>query len=419
MTTLAFVDPVGGAAGDMLLAALLDAGAPLAAVQEAVDVVLPGRYRLSTEEVRRGGLRARLLRVEGAPEGRGRTFAQLLAAVEDAPLPPPVARRARVTLERLAGAEARVHGLPPEELPAHAAGDDDTLVDVVGVAAALEALGVERLLVGAVPLSWGGAVTGLPDHPDVPLPAPAVLELLAGFRVRLLADPPRPAPETVTPTAAALLAGLGEPAEAPPAVVLGRVGYGAGIQDPPGRANVVRVVLGTSPPGTLSPPDGPEERDLLLLEANVDDLSPELVADAAEALRAAGALDAWVTPALMKKGRPGVVLSALCQPELGPGVREAFFRATTTFGVRAQAVTRAALERRVVTVALEGGSVRVKVGLLGGRVVTTKPEHDDVAALAARSGRAVREVHEEAAAAARAVALAPQPADPPHAGARP
>lgn len=410
MTTLAFVDPVGGAAGDMLLAALVDAGAPLAAAQDAVEAVLPGRYRLSTEEVRRGGLRARLLRVEGprAPEARGRTFGELVAAVEGAPLPAPVARRARAALERLAGAEARVHGLPPEELPAHAAGDDDTLVDVVGVAAALEALGVERLLVGVVPLSWGGTVSGLRDHPDVPLPAPAVLELLSGFRVRLLGDPQGPAPEAVTPTAAALLGALGEPAGALPAMVLERVGYGAGTQDPPGRANVVRVVLGTP-----APAGGTEERELLLLEANVDDLSPELVADAAEALRAAGALDAWVTPALMKKGRPGVVLSALCEPEVVPAVREAFFRTTTTFGVRAQAVARTALERRVLTVALEEGPVRVKVGVLGERVVTVKPEHDDVAALAARAGRPVREVHEEAAAAARALALAPEPADPP------
>lgn len=416
MTRLALVDPVGGAAGDMLLAALLDAGAPLAAVQEAVDAVLPGRYRLSTEEVRRGGLRARLLRVEGErpPDERGLTFGELLAAVEGAPLPAPVARRARAALGRLADAEARVHGLPPDELPAHAAGDDDTLVDVVGVAVALDALGVERLLVGAVPLSWGGAVTGLRDHPDVPLPAPAVLELLSGFRVRLLGEPQEPLPETVTPTGAALLAALGEPAGPLPGVVLGRVGYGAGVQDPPDRANVLRVLLGTP-----APAGGPEERELVLLEANVDDLTPELVADAAEALRAAGALDAWITPALMKKGRPGVVLSALCEPERAPGVREAFFRATTTFGVRAQAVARAALERRVVTVALEEGSVRVKVGLLGGRAVTVKPEHDDVAALAARSGRPVREVHEEAAAAARALALAPGPADPPHAGERP
>jgi uncharacterized protein (TIGR00299 family) protein len=410
MTALAYVDPVGGAAGDMLLAAFLDAGAPLPAVQEAVDAVLPGRYRLRTEEVRRGGLRALALRVEAAggeaPEASLRSFADLFGSLDRAPLPEAVAARARAVLRRLAEAEARVHGLGPAELPAHAAGDDDTLLDAVGVAAALESLAVERLLVGAVPLPSGGAVTGLPDHPDVPLPAPATLELLGGFRVRGL-EGPDPDREAVTPTAAAVLAALGEPASGFPAMVLERVGTGAGAQDPPGRANVVRVVVGIPVPG-----GGQEERDLVLLEANVDDLSPELVADAAEALRAAGALDAWATPAVMKKGRPGVVVSALCEPGVAGAVREAFFRATTTFGVRALPVVRTALDRRVVAVPVAGGTVRVKLGLLGGRVVTAKPEHDDVADLAARTGRSVRELHEEASAAARTLAAAPEPRAP-------
>ena len=146
---------------------------------------------------------------------------------------------------------------------------------------------------------------------------------------------------------------------------------------------------------------GLRERDLMVLETNLDDLSPELVADAVDALFAAGALDAWTTPILMKKGRPAVLLAALCEPAREERIRDAFFDATSTFGVRRTAVRRSELERKSVAVSVEGGTVRVKVGLIGDRIVSATPEHDDVAELASRSGRAVRDVYEEAAAAAR------------------
>jgi pyridinium-3,5-bisthiocarboxylic acid mononucleotide nickel chelatase len=397
-----YIDVVGGAAGDMLLAALLGAGASLPAVHEAIEAVVPGRFVIRTEPVRRGGLRALLLVVRDgvAHSGAGlapRPLRELLAAVDGASLKDGVRASARRVLERLGWAEARVHGLQQEGVALDELGDEDTLLDVVGIAAALDALGIERILVSPIPLGAGAMLVGDGGHPALPLPAPATVELLHGFAVRGAR-----AEETVTPTAAAVFAALGEPADALPSMRIEAAGYGAGTRDPEGVPNVVRVLIGTEAriPGEPTE-DGSARRDLLVLEANLDDLAPELVADAAEALRRAGALDAWVTPATMKKGRPGFVLSALCEPPVEPRMLDVFFEETTTFGVRSYPVRRAELRREIVTVELPEGTVRVKAGWWGGRVVTATPEHDDVAEVARRAGRPVRAVYEEAAAAAR------------------
>jgi uncharacterized protein (DUF111 family) len=230
----------------------------------------------------------------------------------------------------------------------------------------------------------------------VPLPGPATLELLQGFEIR-----GGPFGEQVTPTAAAIFAALGRPAPSLPHMRLEAVGYGAGTRDPESLPNVVRVLLGTS--GDPTADDGPLARDLIVFEANLDDLSPELTADAVQALFAAGALDAWVTPASMKKGRLGFVLSALGEPAAEEAITQAFFESTSTFGLRIHPVRRVELGRRVISVPLAGEQVRVKIGLLNDRVVSATPEHDDVAEVARRAGRSVRDVYEEAVVAARAL----------------
>jgi pyridinium-3,5-bisthiocarboxylic acid mononucleotide nickel chelatase len=399
MTRLLYVDVVGGAAGDMLLASLLDTGADLEAVRSAVEAVLPGRFVLETEVVRRAGMRARLLRIESGPSVSPRTsleprpLRELVEVLEAAPLSEPVASRARRVLDLLGAAEARVHGIDPARLLLHELGDDDTLLDLVGVAAALESLEVERVLVSTVPLGSGSAVSHH-AHGEVPLPATVTLELLRGFAVRGAGKG-----ETVTPTGAAILAALGSPAAAFPEMTIDAIGYGAGNDDPSSYPNVVRVVVGT-PAEAIERAETPE-RDLVVVEANLDDLSPELLADAALALLAAGALDVWTTPVVMKKGRPGVILSSLCEPVAASRVRTALFVSTASFGVRSHVVRRAELNRRMETVAIGEDTVRVKIGFFGGRVVAATPEHDDVAEVARRRGLPVRLVYEDAAAAAR------------------
>ncbi len=391
MRTL-YADVVGGAAGDMLLAALLDAGAPTDPIEDAVSSVLGHRIELTTTEVDRRGLRALALRLpkrlECATARRGPL--DLVAAVERAPLAEGAHARATAVLSRLGQAEARVHGVPLEELRLDELGADDTLVDIVGIAAALDALDVRSIAVSPLPVPP-------PSHGERHgSPAPVTLELLRGFSLRP-STARNDLTEPVTPTAAAVFAALGEPAREIPEMRLEAIGTGAGTRDPASVANVVRVLLGST-----TESEDPTARRLVVAEANVDDLTPEQVPDAIDALLACGALDAWSTPIVMKRGRPAVTISALCEPDALAEVRRAFFESTSTFGVRIHAVARPELERRVVEVDLaEGGpTIRVKIGFLDGRAVTAKPEHADVVEAARKLDRPVRSVHEAASAIA-------------------
>ena len=384
-----YVEVVGGAAGDMLLAALLDAGASPDEVSGAVSAVLGRRVGCSTTEVRRQGLRALALSVPNDLSTERRRPKELLDAVERAALDEGVRVRATAVLERMFEAEAKVHGRAIDELELEELGEEDTLLDVVGVAAALESLGVERVDVSALPMP--------PPSNEGPhgSPAPVTLELLSGFALRASVAGAE-LPETVTPTAAAIVSTLGRPAPQIPELVLERVGVGAGTRDPASVANVIRVLLGTTSPS----PGG--ARRLLLLGANVDDLVPELVPDAIDALLSAGALDAWIAPIVMKHGRPAVAVSALCERDALDDVRRTFFEATTTLGVRVHEVGRPELDRRIVEIDLfEGGPrIRVKIGVLDGRAVNAKPEHADVVEAARKLGRPVRSVHAQASALA-------------------
>jgi hypothetical protein len=388
---LAYVDVVGGAAGDMLLAALLDAGADRDAVADAVSSVLHRRVECSTAEVSRRGLRALALSLPEDVSETGRTTRALMDAVNRATLDEGVRERATSVLVRLFEAEARVHGVTFESLELEELGTDDTLVDVVGVVAALDSLRIERLAISSIPmpppLDDGG-------HGS---PAPVTLELLSGFALHASAAG-RELAEPVTPTAAAVFSSLGEPSPVMPAMVLGVTGVGAGARDPSSVPNVVRVLIGSSQ-------DAPAEAwpRVLLLETNVDDLSPELVPDAIDALLGAGALDAWTTPVIMKHGRPALTVSALCTREAVGDVRHAFFESTSTLGVRIHEVQRPELERRTVEVDLDEGGprIRVKISFLDGRAMNAKPEHTDVADAARKLGRSVRAVHADATAVAR------------------
>jgi uncharacterized protein (TIGR00299 family) protein len=288
--------------------------------------------------------------------------------------------------ERLAVAEGRVHGVSPDEVHFHEVGALDALADVVGVVAGFEHLGLDGLTASPVTLGSGSARGA---HGVIPVPGPAVLELLQG--VPVTAGPV--ASEMCTPTGAALLAARVDDWGALPPMRVQRVGMGAGGRDPEELPNVVRLVLG-EPVGAASAL-GP-----IVLESNIYDLDPRLWPGVLDALFAAGASDAWLTPIVMKKGRPAHMLSALCPPDAVAAVQTAIFATTSTIGLRIVPVGKTALERSTASVEVLGGRVGVKVAVHDGRVVNVSVEYEDVAALARELGIPVKEALRAATAAA-------------------
>ena len=400
-----WIDASAGVAGDMLLGALVDAGASLAVAQAAVDAVIPAGVRLVASEVARAGLRATKVDVETLredhPHRSWRTIQELLRQAE---LDEPVRAAALAVFTRLARAEGRVHGVPAEEVHFHEVGAWDSIADVVGVCAALHELGVTRLTAGPVALGSGRARAA---HGDIPVPVPAVLELATGWRV--LAGGSGTG-ELATPTGVALVTALAAECGELPPLLLETVGVGAGTRDTPGRPNVVRVVIGRADASTAVATAVATE---VVLEANVDDLDPRLWPGVLSALLEAGASDAWLAPILMKKGRPAHTLHVLAPRERVAALREVVFQQTSTIGVREATVSKVALERSWVRCSVLGDEqLPVKVAHRDGVVVRATPEFEDVAALAARRGLPVGTVLTAAVAAAVARGLVPGAALP-------
>jgi len=390
VTRVAYVDCVGGAAGDMLLAALIDAGAGAERMAEHVRALGVEGLDLQVGRAVRHGISARRVEVVMPHEEHvHRHLADMRELIDAAGLPARADRRAHGAFRLLAEAEARMHDSEPELVHFHEVGGLDALADVCGVALALEELGIDRVECSPIPCSRGFVDA---SHGRLPLPAPATLELLRGAPLVSLDF----GSELVTPTAAALFAATVERYGSIPAMVLETVGYGAGTRDTPQVPNIVRVLV-----GELSEPAG-LGGEVIVIETNLDDTPGELVPDAAARAYAAGALDVWTTPVQMKKGRPGVVLAALARPDDARAVAEAIVRETTALGVRMSRHQRLELERRFRDVTVEGHSVRVKLGLLDGEVVNLAPEHDDCARAAAALGRPVKSVWAAALAAAEA-----------------
>ena len=392
MRTL-YLEPFSGLAGDMLLAALVDLGDPrfgLADLTELADALVPGEARLSLETAWRQNLSGKLLTIETPESERAphRRLADLERILRGSRLGAPTQERALAVLRRIAEAEGRVHGCAPEEIHFHEVGAVDTLIDVAGAALALERLGVERV-VSSPPVTGTGTVRCA--HGEMPVPAPAVAELLRGLPARVEGG----GGERLTPTGAALLAELVDAFEPPGAFVAERIGYGAGRRDPrEGPPNLLRVQLGRAG-------EGAARATAWLVETNLDDMTGEELARAAELVREAGALDVWTSAVVMKKGRPGVVLSALCRGERRPEVERALFDATTTLGVRWSACERVELARATLEVDVEGERIRVKVRERPGRLASDlSPEHDDLARAARALALPLREVERRAVAAA-------------------
>jgi uncharacterized protein (TIGR00299 family) protein len=387
-----WVDPSNGCAGDMLLAALLDAGADLAAVRSGLRSLGVDGIGLEPTPVRRHGFRALLANVTVASTDVERSLSDVLKILS--PLVAPVREFAEATFARLATAEARVHGVPAEEIHFHEVGALDAIADVVGCAFALDDLG---LLAAGTPRIVGpvavGSGVGQAAHGRLPVPAPAVLELLVGAPIA--AHPA--AMELCTPTGAALLATLATGWGPPPALTVEAVGVGAGTRDPQTHPNVVRVLVGSGSSGSSDW----SVSDLYEVQATVDDLDPRIWPDLLDRLRTAGAADAWCTPALMRKGRPGQVLSVLVDPERLDLVCRLVFAETTTLGLRVRGVSRRALRRDQISVSVAGHPVSVKRGFLGDVVVTVQPEYDDALFVSGQTGVPLAEVLGQAVAAAR------------------
>lgn len=367
---ICWLNPATGLAGDMLLAGLIDAGAPVAEIRAAIDATGLTGWELVAERVVDHGLAATRVTVHVTDTATTRHAAELIDLAGRAGFD--LAVRA---LRSIAEAEAALHGTTPDEVHLHELGGHDTIVDVVGVAAALHALGVTEVYSAPLPLGTGTVHTA---HGVLPSPAPATLALLTGATV--IGTELRG--ETVTPTAAALIRALPARFEPVPDMRPVRTGYGAGHRRLPDRPNAVSV--------TLAEPVASPTR-VVLLETTVDDVTGEVLAHTVSRALAAGALDAWLTAVTMKKGRPGHVLTVLAPPALADALSTLVLRETGSLGLRRSTVDRDVLPRHTETVTVAGHPIRVKRG-----PHNAKPEHDDVAAAAAELGLPLREVAERA-----------------------
>jgi uncharacterized protein (TIGR00299 family) protein len=370
MSRVAWFHCFAGIAGDMALGSLLDAGAEEAEVLAMLERLPVDGWELCVERVLRGGIDC--TRAVVRAEDRGdRRHADLAEAVRAAALPERVERRALATFAALAEVEGLLHRADPADVHFHEVGGHDALVDVVGTAAALEVLGIDDVAVSAVALGTG---TVRAAHGTLPNPPPAVLRLLEGFSTY-----GRPVPiELTTPTGAALLRALGSPSPggAMPAMTVRASGYGAGAAELDTLPNCTQVVLGDASPARTGP-----GQPICVLEANLDDVTGEQLALALATLLEEGALDAWVTPVVMKKGRPGHTFHVLCDPAHAERLSEVVRTATGSFGVRAVRGERWPERRHLEEVRVEGQPVRMKIG-----VERAKAEPEDVARVAAATG---------------------------------
>ena len=393
---VAFFNCFAGIAGDMTLGSLVDAGADVGELGRLVDRLPIGGWSLDFEPVMRNGLSCTRAVVRVRGDSVVRTFMHIQGVLEEARLPDRVRDRAVAAFSVLAEAEGRIHRRSPSQVHFHEVGGHDTIVDVVGSAAALELLGID--VVGSSPVATG---TGMirSAHGFLPNPSPAVVALLSGIpTVGRDVDA-----ELTTPTGAAILRAWGTTFGPMPAMTISSTGYGAGSRELDGLPNCTQVVIGTAAePGGLRPGAA---QPLVVLEANLDDVTGETLADAVEAALSAGALDAWITPVVMKKGRPAHVVSVLADEASAAELAEVVRTATGTLGVRGYRVERWAAPRRLEEVGVDGVAVRVKVS--PGRV---KAEHDDVVRAARQLGLATQEIAARAEAAWRAGETGPEPA---------
>ena len=376
---LAILDPFSGIAGDMTLGALVAVGLDAHWLRALPATLGLEGVTVRVQEVLRGEIACVKVDFDIPPQPHGRDIREVRRLVAAAPIPDDVKARADRVFVAIGNAEAEIHGMEPDRVHLHEVGSVDAILDVVGSVWGLSLLGVERVHCGAIQVGDGFVRAA---HGVLPVPAPATLKLLEGHVVR---PGPDGAGELVTPTGAGLVQVLSE--GPPPAYRPLRSGFGAGTRDFPGRANALRIVLADSVA------DASEAGEtLVMLAADVDDLSGEYLAGAAESLRDAGALDVVLLATTMKKGRPGTRIEVLAHPSLAEALEAVLFSQTSTLGVRRSAVTRRALPREETRVRVLGHDVRVKLARLPDGTVRGKPEYDDVRAVSLATGRPARDI---------------------------
>ena len=383
-------DCFSGISGDMILGALVDVGLPLAELARGLKAMKLDGYRLRAGKVRRGGMPATKVEVAIRKSFRAPLpMPRIQRIIASSRLPDRVKERSLEVFQRLAQAEAQAHRMVVSRIHFHEVGVVDSLVDVVGGVLGCHLLGVDRITASPVNL---GAGTIDCAHGTLPVPGPAVAALAKGLPV-YSAGPSR---ELSTPTGLAVLSVLADDFEPLPLMRPTAIGYGAGTADPDGWTNALRVFVGEPVPSAFG-----EQDTIVQIETNLDDLNPQAYETVMARLFGAGAVDVTLTPAIMKRGRPGIVLSALAPPQKADAVAGVVLAETTSLGVRMQDLRRRVLARQVVTVRLPGGSVRVKVAAVGGGRTKAAPEYLDCKRIAEQTGRPVCDVMEEAALAYR------------------
>jgi uncharacterized protein (TIGR00299 family) protein len=383
---IAYFDCYSGISGDMTLGALVDAGIDAGALQDVVRRLEIGA-ELSFENVKRGGFRATYATVKAPDEHAHRHLHHVDAIIDKAGLPSSQSDLARRIFRKLAEAEARVHGSEPAKVHFHEVGAVDSIVDIVCAAVGIDVLGVDRIEASALPPGRGSVWAA---HGRMPLPAPGTAELLRGIPIaESTADF-----EQTTPTGAAILATVAKRFGPLPAMTLETVGYGAGSADPKNVANVVRLFVGQSDEGF-----GADR--VWVLETNLDDIPGEMIGHATTRLLAAGALDVFVASIQMKKNRPGVMLSVICDDTKIPSIQQILFRETSTLGIRRYPVERQVLERETATVETPLGPIQGKLAWPDGRNRPARfsPEYDACARIATERGIPLLEVYQAAQAA--------------------
>jgi uncharacterized protein (TIGR00299 family) protein len=389
---IAYFDCFSGISGDMTLGALVDAGCNLAEMEAHLRRLPVSGWKISSEKVVRRGFRATQVKVESSDPQRHRSLSDILQLIERAGLPLPIAERAARIFRRLGEAEALVHGMPIEKVHFHEVGAVDAIVDIVGAATGFEQLGVEEFFCSALNVGGGRVDT---QHGNLPVPAPATAELLRGAPTYSNGIQR----ELVTPTGAAIVATMASQFGPQPAMTVAAIGLGAGSAELAEQPNVLRLFIGeTAARGADATLSGPVlDEDIIVLEANLDDMSPQVYGYFAERALEAGALDVFSIPVQMKKNRPGQLVMVLCKPADREKLSDLLFRETTTLGVRQSNVKRRTLRRESIAVETSFGSIRMKIARLNGQILNVAPEYEDCQKVAAERGVPLKQVLAEAA----------------------